>query len=230
MELTIPTDLSDFKLHHAQRFWVIQQNEKLSDEMKWIHGVAVFSDKPLAEIATVKISNVQEVYLKIAELILPESEPTEHPLLRFFEYGGQKYGFEPDLREIETGAFVDLDEYIKDVNLNLHKIMAILYRPVTVQTKQMYQVKSYVKEQPWQREHRQKVFLTNMPYSYVRGAVNFFRKAATKHSTSSSSAANSAEKKTPTSPPGDGSTLSTPSVKGTSSTRKPSSKKRSTKP
>lgn len=230
MELTIPTDLSDFKLHHAQRFWVIQQNEKLSDEMKWIHGVAVFSDKPLAEIATVKIANVQEVYLKIAELILPDSEPGEHPLLRFFEYGGQKYGFEPDLREIETGAFIDLDEYVKEVNLNLHKIMAILYRPVTVQTKKMYQIKSYVKEQTWQRDHRQKIFLREMPYSYVRGAVNFFLKAATKHSTSSENAADLAAKKTPTSPPGDGSISSTPLPKETSRKRKPSSKKRSTKP
>lgn len=230
MELTIPTDLSEFKLHHAQRFWVIQNQESLSDEMKWIHGVAVFSDKPLADIAKVKIKDVQKVYLKIAELILPDSDKGEHPLIRFFEFGGTKYGFEPDLRDIETGAFIDLDEYVKDVNQNLHKIMAILYRPVTVQNKKMYQVTGYTKEPGWQRDHRQKIFLREMPYSYVRGAVNFFSQAAKKHSRSSGSAASSAEKKIPTSPPGDGSTSSMPSAKVTSQKQTKSSDSESTKP
>ncbi len=230
MELTIPTDLSEFKLHHAQRFWIIQNQEHLSDEMKWIHGVSVFSDKPLDEIAKVKIKDVQKVYLKIAELILPDSEPGEHPLIRFFEYGGAKYGFEPDLREIETGAFIDLDEYVKDVNKNLHKIMAILYRPIKVQSKKMYQVTSYTDEPAWKRDHRQKIFLREMPYNYVRGAVNFFSQAATKHSHSSKSAADSAEKKIPTSPPGDGSISSMPSAKGTSQKQTKSSDSESTKP
>lgn len=229
MEINIPSNLSEIRLHQVQKFWIIEQNENISDQMKWIHGVATFSGKTVEQISRVKIKDVQRVYLAIAELILPDSKPGEDPLIRFFEYGGQKYGFEPDLRDIETGAFIDLDEYVKDINLNLHKIMAILYRPITHQTKELYRVTPYVREQDWKKIHRQKIFLREMPYSYVRGAVNFFLKAVKKHSPTSEIAADSAENQTPTSNPGAGSTSSMPSAKETSSTRKKSSQKGSTK-
>lgn len=230
MTLTIPTELKEIKLAQVQRYWTIENNTKISDEMKWIHAVAVFSGKSVSDLLEVKISDVQKVYLQIAELVLPESTAGKDPLIPFFEFAQVKYGFEPDLREIETGAFVDLDEYVKDLNLNLHKVMAILYRPVTVQTKKMYQTRSYVKERSWEREHRQKIFLREMPYSYVRGAVNFFLEAVKKHSSISGKGENSPEKKIPTSNPGDGTTSSTAAQKETSPEQKPSSKKESTKP
>ncbi len=229
MELKIPTELKDIKLNQAQRFWIIQHNEKISDEMKWIHGVATFSEKSVEAISRVKIADIQKVYLQISELILPESKPGEDKLISFFEYGGTKYGFEPDLREIETGAFIDLDEYIKDLNKNLHKIMAILYRPVTVKTGKMYQIASYVREQSWQRDHRQKIFLREMTYDYVRGAVNFFQEAATKHLNTSETAAPSAENQTPTLNRGAGSTSSTDLQKETLQKSTKSPKKGSTK-
>lgn len=229
MTLTIPTDLKEIKLHQAQRFWIIHQNEAISDQMKWIHGVATFADRPIERIMKLKIKDVQKVYLEISELILPDSVPGEDKLIRFFEYGGTKYGFEPDLREMETGAFMDLDEYVKNVNKNLHKIMAILYRPVVLQNKQMYLTASYTSEPEWKRDHRQKILLREMTYDYVRGAVNFFLKAATRHSNTSGNAADSAENQTTTSNHGVGSTLSTDSQKGTSPNQMKSSKNQSTK-
>jgi hypothetical protein len=229
MDLTIPSDLSEIKLNQAQRFWIINQNEKISDQMKWIHGVATFSDKPIERIMKLKIKDVQKVYLEIADLILPDSKPGEDKLIRFFEYGGTKYGFEPDLREMETGAFMDLDEYVKDVNKNLHKVMAILYRPVVLQNKELYLTASYVSEPSWKRDHRQKILLREMTYDYVRGAVNFFLKAATRHSNTSGNAADSAENQTTTLNHGDGSISSTDSQKETSQKAKKSQKNPSTK-
>ena len=44
-----------------------------------------------------------------------------------------KYGLQPELENMDLGAFVDLETYIKDVDENIHKIFSVLYRPVKKQ-------------------------------------------------------------------------------------------------
>ncbi|KPL08408.1 hypothetical protein AMJ86_00850 [bacterium SM23_57] len=228
MKLKIPTDLSEIYLHQVQRFWVIENNEKISDNMKWLHGVATFANKSVDDLKNADISEIQDIYTQLMELLFKEDEQVE--LIRFFKYGRVEYGFEPDVRQISTGAFIDLDEYVNDLNKNLHKIMAILYRPVTVKEKQFYQITNYITEPLWQRDHRRSVFLKYMPYSYVRGAVNFFYEAVKKHTNSSVVESESKEVPMQTSKDGGGSTSFTDSPKGTSPKSKRSPKSRSSKP
>lgn len=229
MELTVPTSLDEIKLWQVQKFWTTEANENITQEMKILHGVSVFTGKSIEELAPVKMGDIKKVYKEIAELTLPESRHGEDPLQLYFTYAGVEYGFEPDLRQIETSAFVDLDGYVKDINKNLHKIMAVLYRPVVSKTKKLYLIKSYTKEATWSVDHRQKIFLREMPYSYVRGAVNFFLEAVKKHTNNLSSSDTLREKPTQSSNPGDGSTLSTGSQKGTSRKAKKSSENQSQK-
>jgi hypothetical protein len=52
--------------------------------------------------------------------------------------------------------------------------MAVLYRPIDAKIGDRYRLKSYVKEDPKEREERQAIFLKHMPFDVVRGAAGFF--------------------------------------------------------
>ena len=48
-----------------------------------------------------------------------------------------EFGFIPKLDNISLGEFVDLDSYMSDWD-NMHKAMAVLYRPVTFRKKYVF--------------------------------------------------------------------------------------------
>jgi hypothetical protein len=53
----------------------------------------------------------------------PELQPT-------FEYKGIKYGFVPNLDDLTTGEFIDIETYQKEPK-DTYKVLSVLYRPIT---------------------------------------------------------------------------------------------------
>jgi hypothetical protein len=53
-----------------------------------------------------------------------------HKHIPTFKMGGVEFGFIPNLDEMTFGEYTDLDTYITDWD-NMHKAMAVLYRPIT---------------------------------------------------------------------------------------------------
>lgn len=174
MKLNIPKTLSDISLMQAQKVLLIDLNEDIEPFAKQVHSVAIMTGRTPQEIAEVHLVDLENVYTRIFSMI--EGGGMEAPLQRKVNYLGREYAFIEDVRDMETGAFVDIDEMTKGDKYaeNLHKIMAVLYRPVDAQIGSRYRLKSYVKEHPREREERQAVFLKHMTLDVVRGAAGFF--------------------------------------------------------
>lgn len=68
---------------------------------------------------------------------------TEQDLTQRFEFDGVEYGFIPNLSKITAGEFIDLDNYLSEEPKQLHKICAILYRPVTKSFGKNYEIAKY---------------------------------------------------------------------------------------
>lgn len=81
-----------------------------------------------------------EVLDKLNEFIELDKKPTE--LINRFKIGGVEFGLIPDFDKITTGEFLDLSSYESDVG-NIHRLMAILYRPVTKSYKTRYNIEEY---------------------------------------------------------------------------------------
>jgi hypothetical protein len=66
------------------------------------------------------------------------------PLQRIITINGKKYGFEPNLSEVEYGVYLDLMKY-KEVKINEDwaEMMSILYRPVTNTIGELYEIETY---------------------------------------------------------------------------------------
>jgi len=211
MKLNIPSELSDITLEQVQKVLLIEQNPDIETFPKKVHSVAVLTGRTPAEIGQVHLLDLDMIYDRVMAMI---SGLGDAPLKRRVKYLGREYAFIEDVRDMETGAFVDIDQMAKGDAYaeNLHKIMAILFRPIDAELKGRYRLKSYVKEDPREREQRQAIFLKHMTFDVVRGAAGFFL-AVTRKSLNilDNSFPMAAAKKAMAATLGDGTILSIPS-------------------
>ena len=164
MKLTIPTDLSEINLGQLQRLTNLESEDLNAIEMQK-RVIELLTSVDRATIDLFKLSDLEGVYSKLLSLSRREDK-----LHRFVTIEGVKYGFHPNLSEISTGEFADLDTLCQDFNDNLHLIMAILYRKVTIEKYGKYQIEDYSGEV----EARAELFRSKLPANVVNGAMVFF--------------------------------------------------------
>ena len=90
------------------------------------------------------------------------------PLQRIITIDGKRYGFEPNLSEIEYGAYLDLMKY-KEVKIdeNWAEMMSILYRPVKNTIGELYEIETY-------KGKIDKELFMDVPMDVHFGAMFFF--------------------------------------------------------
>ena len=100
--------------------------------------IKALSTLPIKLVEEMSLSDVAAIFEKLSNLQI------EGKLKKVFEIDGIEYGFLPDLDEITLGEWADIEHYIKDgIDKNMHKIMAVLFRPVTSKEGKMYSVQAY---------------------------------------------------------------------------------------
>jgi hypothetical protein len=122
----------------------------------------IFCQVPFAELPKVRLVDANNVLTVLSKTLSQKPE-----LTKFFELKGTKYGFIPALNDISLGEFVDLDNYMKDW-ATMHRAMAVLYRPVTKEKGERYDIEDYTPD-----EDREELF-KQMPVSVALGAMVFF--------------------------------------------------------
>lgn len=164
MKLTIPTNLSEITLGQLQSLTNLE-NEELNVVEMQKRAIELLTSVDRATIDLFKLSDLESVYNKLLSLSRREDK-----LHKFVTIEGIKYGFHPNLSEISTGEFADLDTLCEDFNDNLHLIMAILYRKVTIEKYGKYKIESYDGDV----EARAELFRNKLPANVVNGAMVFF--------------------------------------------------------
>lgn len=150
-------DLNNVTVEQFMRFQLLattyKDNEnKLNTELiKYLYGDLSISKKR----SDIDILRINEVLT---------SEPD---FIQRFNYNGVEYGFIPKLDDISVGEFIDLDEYIKD-GTQLHKIAAILYRPVIKSSGQYYDI------EPYEGTAKLADIMRGVNYKVIIGALVFF--------------------------------------------------------
>ena len=153
--ILVPESANDLTV----RQYVDFQKVDTSDEMFLIHSVLrIFYDIPLSESKNVVFAEAEELAANVLTLVA-----ADHKLQRIVEYKGKEYGFIPNLREISTAEYIDLDTYLADID-NLAKTVSILYRPVTKRKGDLYEVEAYEGSQDY----------PDFPLGAALGALLFF--------------------------------------------------------
>lgn len=162
LSISIPTSLNEITLEQYQKFLSLAKDNKdttfLNHKM-----IEIFCGVSLLEVSLMKLKDINDILLRLEETFKTGNEK----LIRTFKHNKIEYGFIPNLDEITLGEYTDLDNYISDWD-NMHKAMAVLYRPINNKLGNNYTIKEY------NGSHERCELMKTMPLDIVLSSVVFF--------------------------------------------------------
>jgi hypothetical protein len=165
LELSVPSTLDSIELWQYQKYMsVVEANKDVDSAVDFLNMklVEIFCNVSLKDVSSINLSD----FSKITEIIGKAfSEKT--PLIRHFELGGVEFGFVPNLDKISIGEYIDIESNIFDWK-NIHKAMAVLFRPVKKKYKEKYKIDKYKGSEGYQEA------MKYMPLNVALGAMVFF--------------------------------------------------------
>ena len=171
LDVKIPTSMSAINLYQYQKYIDITKGLDMEEE-----GSARFVNLKALEIfCDLKLKDTYKLPLNTFDTVLSQvndclAEKT--PLIKRFWFKGShgvevEYGLIPDLHEMSFGEYVDLDTFISDWK-NMHKAMAVLFRPITSKKNDLYQIEEYESALKYADN------MKHMPLNVALGAMVFF--------------------------------------------------------
>lgn len=158
MEITIPTHLSEVPLYKMVEYNSLPHQEETE---RGIKAVSIFLGLTNQETARLPLKVLNRAVEHISKFLneTPELQPT-------FEHKGVKYGFIPNIDDITTGEFIDIENYQKEPK-DTYKVLSVLYRPIVKEG----QGKRYLIA-PYKGEVNDQ--FKDMPSDVAYGAMLFF--------------------------------------------------------
>ena len=153
--------MQDITLNQYQRFMKECGDKSLSEDIIALKMLEIFCGVPVSDSYKLRMSDVYNVCDGINKAL--KETPS---LINRWKYVDQEYGFIPQLDDMTFGEYVDLDKYIKDWD-NMHKAMAVLYRPVLTSVNGKYDIEEYKGDSYWE-------LMKQMPLNVVMSSMLFF--------------------------------------------------------
>ena len=171
--LSIPKELSGISLRQYQKYIETvkyeEGKEPTEEEIDFanLKLLECFCGITMKQAYDLPLTEFSGIISHIAKLFKEET-----PLQRTFEMTdpkGQKvkFGFMPKLDDISLGEFIDLDKYISDWQ-EMHKALAVLYRPVVLEKKDLYLIEDY------EGSDKYSDVMLDAPVNVALGATVFF--------------------------------------------------------
>ena len=159
VEINVPDSLSEIRLEQYQKFVKLYDGE-VTEEFMALKMLEIFCGVKLSDAYGMRFKDVDGITQLLSDLL------NEKPQLRrTFKMDGVEYGFIPNLDEMSFGEYIDLDTYLGDWQ-NIHKAMAVLYRPIKDKHGERYNIVPY--------EVIDAEVMRKMPMDAVLGSVLFF--------------------------------------------------------
>ena len=168
--LEVPKDLSAITLQQYQKYLKVMDGKEETDDMEFMNlkVLEIFCGVTMKEAYNLPLSEFSFIINHIVN-IFKESTPLQRDFTLTDPKGDSvTFGFIPKLDDITLGEFVDLDNYIGDWN-NMHKAMAVLYRPITFRKKDLYLIEEY------EGTDKYAEIMKDSPVNVALGAIVFYR-------------------------------------------------------
>ena len=134
LTITIPESLEDITVRQMAQYLA----SDLTEDSKALEtALNIFCGIPANIQSKVTKTQLEDLARSVMAVL------NERPTFRTtFEYNGKKWGFIPNLNEITAGEYIDAESYIGDWS-NMHKALAVLYRPITKESRGWYLIEPY---------------------------------------------------------------------------------------
>ncbi len=169
MRVSIPEGYHEITVHQFQQLSKLDKtnNATMSDLERATAGIRILTGIPEHQLVKLRQKDISRIMSFLAWMHTPP--PNDLPVITMFEMDGVKYGFQPNWNDITLGEYVDLEQLSSlDMVDNMHRLMAIFYRPVTKEWLKFYTIEPY--EPNAMRDDAMKY----APLSAALGAFVFF--------------------------------------------------------
>ena len=167
--LEIPKELSAITLQQYQKYLKVMEGNEDAEDTEFINlkVLEIFCGVTMKEAYKLPLAEFSFVINHIINIFKEET-----PLQRDFTLTDPKgdsvtFGFIPKLDDISLGEFIDLDNYMGDWQ-NIHKAMAVLYRPITFRKGDLYLIEEY------EGSDKYAEVMKDAPVNVALGATVFF--------------------------------------------------------
>ena len=148
MKITLPLDFQDITLEQYQKY-----HSGISD----IELLKLFWK---GDVSKVSLNALETAKNHLNELFSNE----DARFFKSFTFEDIEYGFVNDWNEFTTGEWIDCETYGQNLR-DAHKLMSILYRPITRRTDKWYEI------EPYNGSHE---MFKDLPASWYLGMTVFF--------------------------------------------------------
>jgi hypothetical protein len=156
VKITLPETIEDITLGQFQELTTLQDNE-IYKKVSIITGLDVKDLERINKTDLNELSNQIDIALQ-----------KEGDFKTTFKLSEIEFGMIPNFDKIKAKEYMDLSSYGVEVE-TLHKVMAILYRPIKSRGYgDTYEIHEYI------GTDQQSEVMKRMPLSYVNGVLAFF--------------------------------------------------------
>lgn len=128
-----------------------------------LERISICTGQSVDKLRTMPHKLIEAAGEHIDQLLTQETARFE----KVVEMDGKRFGFVPDWDAFTAGEWIDLENYLEDFWKNAHKVMSVLFREVTYELGEAYEVKKYTAKED------ASVF-EDMPADLVSGTLLFF--------------------------------------------------------
>ena len=164
LKIIVPDSLAEVTLGQYQDYLEATQG---MDEEEDAH---VMNKKLIEAFCGIEYELVDYIPIKQVETVLETLRmgfEKDYELSTRFKLMDVDMGFIPKLDDMSLGEYIDCENYIGEWH-DMHKAMAVLYRPVNFKSKDKYTIAPYKPSEELQD------MMKGMPLSVVMGAMVFF--------------------------------------------------------
>jgi hypothetical protein len=187
LKLTIPRTLADITLGQYQDYMKVvdevkkgkKEDEELSSgEIEWLNKktLQIFCGVELKETYNVPLTAFMAALEQVERCFAQDTPLVRDWIIKDINGVEQRMGFIPDLEKMSFGEYVDLDGFLGDWS-QMHKAMAILFRPVRYASKELYRIEEYKGKETLDTYAD---VMKLMPVNIALGAVVFFYRLGAK--------------------------------------------------
>ncbi len=161
--ITLPESIEDITLEQYQKYVALSKREDLGQLSYNKRLLSIFTNLKFREIERISFKDYEDMVNQIEQALRQEVEFKD----RFF-INDIEFGFIPNLDEITTAEYVDLNANGVEIE-NLHKVMAVLFRPISkVDAFGNYEI------EPYKGTKEYADVMKHTPLNIVNGSLVFF--------------------------------------------------------
>lgn len=164
IELEVPSSLEAITLRQYQKYLKVAEKNDGKEYSDFLNKklVEIFCNVDLNDVEKIPVVEFDKV-LNIIEGAFSK----KWGLTREFKLLDVDMGFIPKLDDMSLGEYVDVEASLGDWQ-NIHKAMAVLYRPINFKSKDKYTIA------PYSPSEEVNEIMRDMPLNVVMGSMVFF--------------------------------------------------------